>query len=176
MSRSSSVVGRLGLLAISIALPAAAAVAAGQPAPIKIAVFNFELEDVTPAAALLAKSTSSNASLEKATEAARKALADSGRYTIVDVAKANVTPVTGKALSDCDGCEAPIAARLGADESMIGVVRRATQTDFYVSLLIRDARTGKVLDQQGANFAGDETGWPSGVRMLIKHQVLVTQD
>jgi hypothetical protein len=176
MSSKSSVAARLGLLAIGLALPAAFALAAGQPAPIKIAVFNFELDDVTPASALLDKSTSSNATLEKVTEAARRALADSGRYTIVDVDKANAAPATGKSLSDCDGCEAAIAARLGADESMIGVVRRATQTDFYITLLIRDAKTGKVLDQQGANFAGDETGWPSGVRMLIKHQVLVTQN
>lgn len=175
MSSKSSVIAPLGLLTFGIVLPAAAALAA-QHAPVKIAVFNFELQDATPAAALLDKSTSSSATLEKVTEAARKALADSGRYTVVDVANANGMPASGKSLSDCDGCEAPIAAHLGAAESMIGVVRRATQTDFYITVLIRDAKTGKVLDQQGANFAGDETGWASGVRMLIKHQVLVTQD
>ncbi|MGA8706021.1 MAG: DUF2380 domain-containing protein [Steroidobacteraceae bacterium] len=175
MSSRSSVMGRLGLWALGSVFPAAC-VLAGQHAPIKIAVFNFELDDVTPASALLDQSTSSSATLEKVTAAARKALADSGRYTIVDVGKANATPASGKTLRDCDGCEASIAAHLGAAESMIGVVRRATQTDFYITLVIRDANTGKVLDQQGANFAGDETGWPSGVRMLIKHQVLVTQN
>jgi hypothetical protein len=40
---------------------------------------------------------------------------------------------------------------------------------------IRDAHTGKILDQEEAMFAGDQTGWPSGVRMLIRHQVLPTQ-
>jgi hypothetical protein len=164
------------MMGLSIALPSALAIGAGQPAPVKIAVFGFELDDVTPAASLLDKSTSSTASLQKVTEAARKALADSGRYTVMDVSKADATPVTAKTLSTCDGCEAPIAASLGADESLLGVVRRATQTDYYVTLLIRDAKTGKVLDQQGANFAGDESGWASGVRMLIKHQLLVTQD
>jgi hypothetical protein len=39
--------------------------------------------------------------------------------------------------------------------------------------VIRDARTGKLINEQEANFAGDESGWPTGVRMLIKHQVLV---
>ena len=74
------------------------------------------------------------------------------------------------------GCEAGIALKLGADESLLGIVRRATQTDYYVVIQIRDARSGKLLDQQGANFAGGQEGWASGVRMLIKHQILVSQD
>ena len=41
---------------------------------------------------------------------------------------------------------------------------------------IRDARTGKVLDQEAANFAGSEEGWGSGVRMLIRHQILPAKD
>jgi len=55
---------------------------------------------------------------------------------------------------------------------MIGVVRRATQTDYYVGIEIRDARTGKLVNAQSANFAGGEEGWASGVRMLLDHQVL----
>jgi hypothetical protein len=79
-------------------------------------------------------------------------------------------------LRRCDGCEAGIAQQLGADQSLLGVVIRATATDYYVMIRIRDARTGKVIDQESANFAGSEEGWPSGVRMLIKHQVLPAQE
>jgi hypothetical protein len=53
-------------------------------------------------------------------------------------------------------------------------VIRATATDYYIMIRIRDARTGKILDQESANFAGSEEGWASGVRMLIRHQVLAT--
>jgi hypothetical protein len=77
---------------------------------VKIAVFGFELEDATPAAAYVGKPTTSDESLQKATVAAREQLAGSGRL---------------------------------------------------------------VIDSQAANFAGGEEGWASGVRMLIKHQVLV---
>jgi ABC-type proline/glycine betaine transport system substrate-binding protein len=143
-------------------------------APVKIAVFEFELEDITPAAAITKQSTSSASAIEQVGRAARAELSKSGRYTIVDTSKADAQPVLDKSLRDCDGCEAGIAQKLGADESMIGVVRRATQTDYYIVVQIRDAHTGKILDQQGANFAGGEEGWPTGVRMLIKHQVLAT--
>ena len=84
--------------------------------------------------------------------------------------------VTEKSLRNCDGCEAGIALQLGAEQSLFGVVRKVTQTDYYVLIQIRDARTGKLLDQQEANFTGSEEGWASGVRMLIKHQVLVSDN
>lgn len=139
------------------------------PSP-RIALFAFELEDQSPASALLHASTSSSDSLERATHAARDALEKSGRYNVVD-ARLEAPPPSG--WRNCDGCEAKAAARLGADESLLGIVRRATQTDYYVLVQIRDARTGRLLDEESANFAGGEEGWASGVRMLMKHQVLV---
>jgi hypothetical protein len=112
--------------------------------------------------------------MDKVSSEARQELAQSGRYRLIDASKADAKPVMEKSLRNCGGCEASIALQLGAEQSLIGVVRRATQTDYYIVIQIRDARTGKVLDQQGANFAGGEDGWASGVRMLIKHQILVT--
>ena len=83
---------------------------------------------------------------------------------------------TQKSLQSCDGCEAALALQLGAEQSMVGVLTRVTQTDYYVRIQIRDARSGKLLDQEEANFAGDEEGWATGVRMLIKHQVLAAAE
>jgi hypothetical protein len=143
------------------------------PPPVKIAVFPFELEDLTPASALLGASTSSHTTLERATAAARESLAGSGRYSVVDASATSAAAPPAGGWRACDGCEAAAAAKLGADQSLLGIVRRATQTDYYVTVEIRDAHTGKVLDQEAANFAGDETGWATGVRMLMKHQVLV---
>jgi hypothetical protein len=166
----------LALAALMFGLGSASGADTSPAARIKIAVFNFELDDLTPAAALLNQATSDQQALDKASAAARQQLADSGRYEIVDVSKADGTAVKTRALRDCDGCEAALARELGADQSLIGIVRRATQTDYYVVLLIRDAKTGKPLDEQSANFAGGPEGWASGTRMLIKHQVLVSQD
>ena len=136
---------------------------------VKIAVFEFELEDGTPAAAYVGKPTTSDESLQKATMAAREQLGGSGRYSIVSVDGVDATQVHDRSLRNCDGCEAAIARK----QSMIGIVNRATQTDYYIAIVIRDTSTGKVIDSQSANFAGGEEGWASGVRMLIKHQVLV---
>jgi hypothetical protein len=160
---------------LGVAQSPGAAVSA-DAAVVKLAVFAFELDDLTPAAAYLGKPTSTAATLAKVTHDAREQLAQSGRYQVVDVSHAVEAPATAHTLRNCDGCEAAIALKLGAQQSLLGVVRRATQTDYYVAVVIRDARTGKVVDEQEANFAGDESGWPTGVRMLIKHQVLVTPE
>ena len=100
-------------------------------------------------------------------------LAESGRFILVDVSKIDAEPIKAKSLRNCNGCEAGIALQAGAEQALIGVVTRVTQTDYYVQVQFSDAQTGKVLNQQNANFAGGPDGWASGVRMLLKHQVLV---
>jgi hypothetical protein len=160
-----------GLLHSVANYPSLAADAEKSP-PIKIAVFDFELEDASPAAALLGETTSSADTMKKVSTEARRMLAESGRYRLIDVGNVDAKPVLEKSLRNCGGCDAGIALQLGAEQSLIGIVRRVTQTDYYVLIQITDARTGKVLSQEQANFAGGADGWPSGVRMLIKHQVL----
>jgi hypothetical protein len=150
--------------------------ASARPGAVKIAVFGFELEDLTPAEAYVgkpaAKDDSSQKELRMATEAAREELASSGRYTIVSVDGADAKPVMDHTLRNCGGCEAAIARKLGAQQSMLGIVRRVTQTDYYILVVIRDANTGKILDSEAANFAGGDEGWASGAKVLIMYQVL----
>ena len=114
--------------------------------------------------------------MDKVSSEARRMLMESGRYILVDVNQVDAEPVRTKSLRNCDGCEADIALQAGADQALIGVVRRITQTDYYVLIQITDAQTGNVLNQQAANFAGGPEGWATGVRMLLKHQVLVPAD
>jgi hypothetical protein len=175
-TRSCSGIAMIGaLLLIGAVLPALAADAENAP-PIKIAVFDFELEDVSPAASLPGASAATAATMEKVSSEARRMLSQSGRYSLVDVSKVEAKPVTEKSLRNCDGCEIGIALQLGAEQSFVGVVRRATMTDYYVMIQISDCRTGKVINQQVANFAGGEDGWASGARMLIRHGVLASDN
>ena len=143
---------------------------------VKLAVFDFELEDVTPAASLLGQSTNNEATMEQVSSEARRLLERSGHFLLVDVSKIDAEPVKAKSLRNCNGCETAIASQVGAEQVLLGVVKRVTQTDYYVLVQISDAQTGKVLNQQDANFAGGPDGWASGVRMLLKHQVLAPID
>jgi hypothetical protein len=169
-------IGSVVFFALSLGYLPAFAKEDPKPAAIKIAVFDFELDDQSPAAALLNQGSSTESALHKVSGAARLELAGSGKYQVIDASGTDMNTVANKSFRSCDGCEAALARALGADQALIGVVKRATQTDYYLWMQIRDARTGTILDQQAANFAGGEDGWASGARMLIRHQILVKRD
>lgn len=158
--------------------PAGPPPAAGETvqAPTRIAVFAFELEDASAAATYLGNTGNRAATMAEVGRAARLELTRSGRYSVIDASGVDISQIAATGLRNCGGCEAGLAFKLGAEQSLLGVVIKATQTDYYVLIQIRDARTGRLLDQQEATFAGSEQGWPSGARMLIRHQVLATPE
>ena len=162
----------IGLLVLGLAAARLLAADAPRTGLVPIAVFDFRLEDMSPAAVLLDQHPGHAATMEQVNAAARAELAQSGRYRVIDASDSAIGPAAAQSLRDCTDCDAGIALTLGAEQSLVGVVRRVTQTDYYVAIRIRDARSGRILDEEDANFAGGEEGWPSGVRMLIRHQVL----
>ena len=158
------------LLASSAVAGAAQAVA---PSTVKMAVFPFELEDFSAGAAYVPPDDIDREQLRLSTEEARRLIAASGRYQLVDVgAVSNEAAKAGK-LRDCDGCEARIAAGLDADQSMIGIVTRVSRTEYAVTYRIRDARSGAIVAvgqtdlRMGANVA-----WSRGARWLIENRLL----
>ena len=82
--------------------------------PIKIAVFPFELEDFSAAAGYIPPDDIDREQLRLSTEEARRLIAASGRYQLVDVGAVNNEAAKAGKLRDCDGCEAGIAAGLDA--------------------------------------------------------------
>lgn len=141
----------------------------GAPAPVTLAVFDFELEDTTAASAG-ASATSDASYLAEVTASVRESLSQSGRYRIVDVggeaAKAH-------ALRDCGGCEAAIAQSLGADQSLIGVVRRVSRTEYTLGFQVRDTRTGAVLARADSGLRlGADYSWKRGAVRLVSDRLI----
>jgi hypothetical protein len=143
------------------------------PHPVKLVVFPFELEDFSAAAAYRPPDDIDREQLRLSTEEARRLIAQSGRYQLVDAgAVADEAAKAGK-LHDCNGCEAPIAAGLNADQSMIGIVTRISRTDYAVTYKIRDAKSGALVDVQQTDLrAGANSAWSRGARWLIERRLL----
>ena len=121
------------ILASTMVLAGIAAVKAAEPAApytIKLVVFPFELEDFSAAAAYIPPDDVDREQLRLSTEEARRLIAESGRYQLVDVGAANDEATKAGKLHTCEGCEAGIAAGLNADQSMIGIVTRISRTDY----------------------------------------------
>ncbi|WP_051379463.1 DUF2380 domain-containing protein [Bradyrhizobium murdochi] len=164
------------ILAPAIVLAALATAAAAEtpaPPPIKIAVFPFELEDFSAGAAYVPPDDIDREQLRLSTEEARRLIAASGRYNIVDLSAVNDQAAKAGKLRDCQGCEARIAAGLGADQSMIGIVTRITRTEYAVTFKIRDARSGAIVVVEQTDLRmGANVAWGRGARWLIQNRLL----
>lgn len=174
-SCKTSVSGRLALAA-SIVLATTAVLQssrAAEPTPVKIAVFDFELDDRSAAGGLVGPDAIDAENLKKATEEARQRLAASGHYVIVDIGNAVSELTSAGGVQGCDGCEAPLAKKLGAEQSMIGIFARVSRTEYTLQIAVRDTKTGAILSnafsglRMGANYA-----WPRAVASLIDNKIL----
>ncbi|HXE24799.1 MAG TPA: DUF2380 domain-containing protein [Roseiarcus sp.] len=149
---------------------------AGPVAPVKLAVFGFELEDFSGGSGVIPESDDDREQLRLATETARRLIAESGRYRLVDVSGADAPEAKAHSLHTCDGCDAAIARKLGADQSLLGIVNRVSRMEYGVTFQLRDARTGKLLSvertdlRMGANYS-----WNRGAAWLVKNRLLEKQ-
>jgi len=162
------------LLVPAMLLPIAAATAeTAAPARIKIAVFPFELEDFSAGAAYVPPDEIDREQLRLATEEARRLIAASARYQLVDVSAVTAPAAKAGKLRECDGCDAKIAADLGADQSMVGIVSRITRTEYAVTYKVRDARSGALMDVKQTDLRmGANVAWSRGARWLIERRLL----
>ena len=145
-------------------------------APVKLAVFDFELEDFSGGAGIIPESDQDREQLRLATETARRLLVESGRYSLVDVSGADAADLRAHTLRRCDGCDAAIARKLGADQSLVGIVTRITRTDYAVTFKIRDTRTGAPIAVEQTDLRiGANYSWNRGAAWLIKNRLLEKQ-
>ena len=153
------------------ALLAAFPAEAASPAPIKLAIFDFEFEDFTDRSA--GETPSDTEQLRRVTDEVRQLLAQSGRYSLIDVGGADAATVKAHTLRDCNGCDADIALKLGAEQSFVGVVKRISRTEYTVRFQIRDARTGAVVSREDSGLRmGADYSWNRGAARLIKDRLL----
>jgi hypothetical protein len=156
--------------ALLVAFPAEAA----SPAPIKLAIFDFEFEDFTDRSA--GETPSDTEQLRRVTDEVRQLLAQSGRYSLIDVGSADAVAAKAHTLRECNGCDADIALKLGAEQSFVGVVKRISRTEYTIRFQIRDATTGTVVSTEDSGLRmGADYSWNRGAARLIKDRLLESQ-
>jgi len=161
-----------GLCAL-LASGAFQATEAAGPEVVRIAVFEFELDDKSAGGGIVKMDAADLEYLEGATEEARRLLAASDRYRVVKVESVAEELDAEGGIRHCNGCEGVLAGKLGAEQSLAGIITRITRTEYTLQILVRDAETGAVLSndftglRMGANYS-----WPRGVKWLMNKGVL----
>ncbi len=155
------------LTACTTAIPAAA------PAPIRIAVFDFELEDMSAAGSATDLAPADATYLADVTKGVREQFVQSGRYQLVETGGADAAAVKKRDLRNCNGCDTGVARELGADQALVGVVRRISRMEYVVQFQIRDSKTGAVLSKGDSGLRmGADYSWSRGAVRLVRDRVL----
>lgn len=143
------------------------------PAPVRLAVFDFELEDFSAADSSAGLAPPDATQMANVSQAVRQLFTQSGRYTVVDASNVDAPAAKAHTLRDCNGCDAAIALKLGAQQSLVGVVSRISRTEYTVKFQLRDAQTGSVLATGDSGLRmGADYSWSRGATGLIKNQLL----
>lgn len=162
-----------GGLAAALSLSGVQASRAAGPEPVRIAVFEFELDDRSAGGSVIEPDAADAEHLKLSTQEARRLLATSGRYEIVETGGAVEALRAAGGIRHCNGCEGALAAQLDADQSLAGILTRITRTEYTLQIVVRDAATGAVLAngftglRMGANYS-----WPRGTRSLVNKSIL----
>jgi hypothetical protein len=102
-----------------------------------------------------------------------EALAASGRYAFVDVAPVRAKAARHEALSRCNGCDAPLAAELGAAVSITAAVQKTSNLILHLSVYVRDAATGALVAGGSADIRGNtDESWTRGIDFIIRRRLL----
>jgi Protein of unknown function (DUF2380) len=138
----------------------------------KAAVFDFELLDTSLQGEVNGPQVNEQRRLKDVTEQVRKALAEAGKFVVLDIAPVNAAAHASN-LQACGGCDVQYAQQLGADLAITGLVQKVSALILNMNIYVRDAHTGRLITSMSADFRGntDET-WSRTASYLLRNRLL----
>jgi hypothetical protein len=141
-------------------------------APSQVAVFDFELVDTSLQGEVDGPRSDEQGRLMRAGDQVRKALAESGRFTVLDIAPVNVA-AHGSNLQACGGCEVALARQLGADLVITGTVQKVSNLILNINFYLRDVHTGQLVTAMSADMRGNtDESWTRAADYLLRNRLL----
>ena len=141
-------------------------------APSQVAVFDFELIDTSLQGEVDGPRSDEQGRLMRAGDQVRKALADSGRFTVLDIAPVNVAAHDSN-LQACGGCEVQLARQIGADLVITGTVQKVSNLILNINFYLRDVHTGQLVTAMSADMRGNtDESWTRAADYLLRNRLL----
>lgn len=162
------------LLVLGLILPAIVLAGRADAAP-KTAVLPFEMVIELQMGHMGLPPTPSPAEqkrLDLVTGELTRLLKGTGLYDPLDLTTVNCDISEMAPFNSCNGCEAEIAKKAGADLSVLGVVHKASEMLLNVSIFVRDANDGKLHNSMSVSIRrNDDEGWLRAVRWLVRNRL-----
>lgn len=162
---------RLAMVAAILLAPVCTGARADTRLPFTVAVFDVELDDYRDRASS-PEQPGDRYNLLLATEALKRGLASGEKYLVVNPQPTNWVASSFQGLRLCNGCEAEIAKKLGADRSLLVVVTRVSMTDYVMSYQLRETRDGKLVASGSSDLRmGANYSWSRGAAWLASAKI-----
>jgi hypothetical protein len=156
------------MVTLLLSLAPAAASAREQSA----AIFDFELTDTSRDNQLAPTDAEHVARLALITDRLRTRLAESGRFSVVDIAPV-VKQAQASNLQSCGGCDVKLASEVGADLAVTGMVFKISNLILNMTIFVRDTKTGSNLAVAQADLRGDtDESWTRTLDWLVRNRLL----
>jgi hypothetical protein len=140
--------------------------------PPKAAIFDFELLDTSLQGEMNGPRADEQRRLKDVTEQVRKALAEAGKFVILDITPVNAAAHANN-LQACGGCDVQYAQQLGADLAVTGLVQKVSALILNMNIYLRDAHTGRVITSMSADFRGNtDESWSRTASYLLRNRLL----
>jgi hypothetical protein len=139
--------------------------------PPRVAVFDFELVDTSLQGEVNGPRSDEKDRLMRAGDQLRKAMAESGKYVIVDIGPVNAA-AHGKNLQACGGCDVQYAQQLGADLAITGVVQKVSNLILNMNIYLRNVHTGRLVTSMNADLRGNtDESWSRAMSFLLRNRL-----
>jgi hypothetical protein len=138
----------------------------------KTAIFDIEFRDTSLDGEMIGSVSAEQQRLVLLTARLRDALAESGRYEIVDIAPVREAAL-GSNLQNCGGCDRRLAAEIGAELAITGVVQKVSNLILNINVYVRDVATGKLVEGHSADIRSNtDESWLRGLNWILKNRLL----
>jgi hypothetical protein len=139
--------------------------------PPRVAVFDFELVDTSLQGEVNGPRSDEKDRLMRAGDQLRKAMAESGKYVIVDIGPVNAA-AHGRNLQACGGCDVQYAQQLGADLAITGVVQKVSNLILNMNIYLRNVHTGRLVTSMNADLRGNtDESWSRAMSFLLRNRL-----
>ena len=151
---------------LTAALLAGFAVPAAAQALPDLAVFDFALNNTSPAAS----TPDEMARLQRLDQQLRDGLRS--RFTLVDMVPVQDKLARVDSIRGCNGCELDLARKVGAQPVAYGWVQKVSNLILNVNLVVEDVATGKTLHADSIDIRGNtDESWTRGLRYLLNERM-----
>jgi hypothetical protein len=166
---SASTIARIAVFVVALILVVFSSASAE---PLKAAVFDFELLDTSLQGEVNGPRADEQRRLKEVTDQLRKALAESGKFVVLDSAPVDAAAHASN-LQACGGCDVEFARRLGADLAVTGLVQKVSALILNMNIYLRDAHTGKLITAMSADFrSNSDESWSRTLGYLLRNRLL----